>query len=253
MASPLQFVKPAAGPKSKEARMRASALLPTFHEVPSLSQEIRASIDSLGIAGRCFRLTKGSMVSLHEGGARSGLHLLVSGRMKTLRFSEDGRVMILDLLDAGEVFGEMALLTEEGTEPTYAEALEDVEIETYPRFALEGALRGRPGMALGIARLMAARRRRLERRLETQVFQRVPVRLAALLLELAERFGEPGGRGTVLDIPLSQQDLGNLIGASREIVSLTLSEFRRRDLVSMLGRRVVVNEARLGREAASMS
>jgi CRP/FNR family transcriptional regulator len=173
--------------------------------------------------------------------------------MKTLRFSEDGRVMILDLLDTGELFGEMALMAEEGTEPTYAEALEDVEIELYPRFALEGALRGRPAMALGIARLMAARRKRLERRLETQVFQRVPVRLACLLLELAERFGAPEGRGTVLDIALSQQDLGNLIGASREIVSLTLSEFRRREAVSMLGRRIVVNEQRLRRETAAFS
>lgn len=233
--------------------MRASALLPKCREVPSLSQEIRASLDSLGIAGRCFRLSKGNMVSLHEDSGRSGLHLLLSGRMKTLRFSEDGRVMILDLLETGEVFGETALVAEEGSEPTYAEALEDVEIEIYPRFALEGALRGRPGMALGIARLMAARRRRLERRLETQVFQRVPVRLASLLLELAERFGEPEGRGMVLDIPLSQQDLGNLIGASREIVSLTLSDFRRREAVSMLGRRIVVNEAKLRREVAAIS
>jgi CRP/FNR family transcriptional regulator len=233
--------------------MQASASLPRFGEVPSLSQEIRASLDSLGIAGRCFRLPKGSMVSLHEEGARSGLHLLLSGRMKTLRFSEDGRVMILDLLSTGEVFGEMALVDGKGGEPTYAEALEEVEIETYPKFVLEGALRGRPGVALGIARLMAARRKRLEQRLETQVFQRVPMRLAALLLELAERFGEPEERGTVLDIPLSQQDLGNLIGASREIVSLTLSEFRRREAVSMLGRRIVVNEARLRREASSVS
>ena len=233
--------------------MRAGALLPRFREVPSYSQEIRAALTSLGIAGRCYRLSKGSMVSLHEGGARSGLHLLLGGRMKTLRFSEDGRVMILDLLDTGEVFGEIALVSEEGTEPTYAEALEEVELETFPRFALDGVLRGRSALALGIARLMAARRKRLERRLETQVFQRVPVRLASLLLELAERFGEPTETGTVVDIPLSQQDLGNLIGASREIVSLTLSEFRRREAVSMLGRRIVVYESKLRREAASVS
>lgn len=233
--------------------MSASALLPRFREVPSCSQEIRAALDSLGIGGKCFRLSKGSMVSLHEDGARSGLHLLLGGRMKTMRFSEDGRVMILDLLDTGEVFGEMALVAEEGTEPTYAEALEEVEIETFPRFALDGVLRGRSALALGIARLMAARRKRLERRLETHVFQRVPVRLASLLLELAERFGEPQERGTVVDIPLSQQDLGNLIGASREIVSLTLSEFRRREAVSMLGRRIVVHESKLRREAASVS
>ena len=236
--------------------MTASVALPTFRELPSFSQEIREALDSLGIGGRCFRLSKGSMVSLHEEGARSGLHLLLGGRMKTLRFSADGRVLILDLLDSGEVFGEMALVADEATEPTYAEALEEVEIETFPRFALEGVLHGRSPLTLGIARLIAARQKRLEKRLETQVFQRVPARLASLLIELSERFGEPADaarNGTVIDISLSQQDLGNLIGASREIVSLTLSEFRRRDAVSMLGRRIVVHEAKLRREAANLN
>ncbi len=53
----------------------------------------------------------------------------------------------------------------------------------------------------------------------------------------------------MLDIPLSQQDLGNLIGASREIVSLTLSELRRRGVVSMLGRRIVIDPNKLRLEA----
>jgi CRP/FNR family transcriptional regulator len=233
--------------------MPASAPIPTFRDVPSFSQEIRTALASLGIEGRRQRLGRGSMLSLHEPGANSGLHVLLEGRMKIVRFTEDGRVLILDLLDRGEAFGETALLSEEGMEPTYAEALEDVEVETFPRFALEGVLRSRSPLALGIARLLAARRKRLERRLETQVFQRVPLRLASLLLELAERFGEPKESGTVVDIALNQQDMGNLIGASREIVSLTLSEFRRRGAISALGRRIVVHESKLRREALAIS
>jgi CRP/FNR family cyclic AMP-dependent transcriptional regulator len=178
--------------------------------------------------------------------------------MKTMRFSEEGRVMILDLLDAGDVFGEMTLMDELGAGATFAEALEAVEIETIPRFVFERALKGRPALAIAVARLMGARRNRLERRLETHVFLRVPTRLAFLLLDLCERFGEPLPRPSgpqaieprfVLDISLSQQDLGNLIGASREIVSLTLSEFRRRGAVSMLGRRIVIEPAKLRAEA----
>jgi CRP/FNR family transcriptional regulator len=231
--------------------MQASAPLPKLRDVPSFSLEVRTALRSLGVEGRRQRLSKGSMVSLHEGGRNAGLHLLLDGRMKTVRFSEDGRVILLDILDRGDVFGEMTLVYEEGGEPTYAEALEDVEIETFARFALDGVLRGRSALALGIARLVAARRKRLERRLEAQIFQRVPARLAHLLVELAERFGEPEGEGSVIDIPLSQQDLGNLIGASREIVSLTLSEFRRRAAISMRGRRIVIHESRLLREAAN--
>jgi CRP/FNR family transcriptional regulator, cyclic AMP receptor protein len=212
-----------------------------------LSEEIRGTLVSLGLSGRRTRLAKGSMVSFQQG-AQAGLHLLLDGRMKTLRFSEEGRVMILDLLDSGDVFGEMSLVAIDGGEATFAEALEEVEIETIPRFAMERALRGRPSLALSIARLMGDRRSRLERRLETYVFWKVPARLAHLLLDLAERFGKPAANGTELDIPLSQQDLGSLIGASREIVSLTLSEFRRRGAISSVGRRMAVNEAGLRRE-----
>lgn len=179
--------------------------------------------------------------------------------MKTMRFSEEGRVIILDLLDAGDVFGEMSLVDELGSEPTFAEALQAVEIETIPRFVFERALKGQLALAIAVARLIGARRNRMERRLETHVFLRAPARLAFLLLDLAERFGEaipspptsPAGepRRFVLDIPLNQQELGSLIGASRESVSLTLSEFRRRGAVSKLGRRIVIEPRRLRSEA----
>lgn len=239
--------------------MLGNAVLRSAGETPSSSEEIRAALGQLGLRGRRARLTKGSMVSLHEG-PHAGLHLLLRGRMKTMRFSEEGRVMILDLLDAGDVFGEMSLVEELDSEPTFAEALQAVEIETIPRFVFERALKGRPALAIAVARLIGARRNRLERRLETHVFLRVPTRLAFLLLDLAERFGEPlpspGGPASgpvrfVLDIALSQQDLGNLIGASREIVSLTLSEFRRRGAISTLGRRIVVEPTKLRAETVA--
>jgi CRP/FNR family transcriptional regulator, cyclic AMP receptor protein len=240
--------------------MLGHAVHPSAGETPSSSDEIRTILGQLGLRGRRTTLSKGGMMSLHEG-PHTGLHLLVRGRMKTVRFSEKGRVMILDLLDAGDVFGEMSLIDELGSEPTFAEALQVVEIESIPRFVVERALTGRPALAIAVARLMGARRNRLEGRLGTHVFLRVRTRLVFLLLELAERFGEAvpspsrssarEARRFVLDIPLSQQDLGNLIGASREIVSLTLSEFRRRGAVSMLGRRMVIEPDRLRFEATA--
>ncbi len=238
--------------------MLGTAAIPRTVEVPSSSDEMRKVIGQLGLRGSRATLSKGSMVSLHER-SYAGMHLLLRGRMKMMRFSEKGRVMILDLLDAGDVFGEMSLVDELGTEPTFAEALQVVQIETFPRFAFNQALKSHPDLAIALVRLMAIRQTRLERRLGKQVFLRVHTRLALLLLDLAERFGEAvppppassnsQARRLVLDIPLSQQDLGNLIGASREIVSLTLSELRRRGVVSMLGRRLVIEPNMLRLEA----
>jgi CRP-like cAMP-binding protein len=217
-------------------------------------EEIRSALASVGGTGRRSRLSKGSMVSLQGGlEGHGGLHFLLEGRMKTLRFSRDGRVMILDLLSAGDVFGEMSLVPDGRGEPTYAEALEDVEVETIPALLVERVLGARPALALAMTRLMGARRSGLERRLEDQIFEKVPARLGRLLLELAERFGVPSAGGTIVEIPLSQQDLGNLIGASREIVSLTLSALRRRGALSMAGRRIVVHEDALRREVTARS
>jgi CRP/FNR family transcriptional regulator len=234
--------------------MLGSALLRSAAGAQSSSDEIRAVLGQLGLKGKVTRLGKGSMVSLH-GGPHAGLHLLLRGRMKTTRFSNKGKVVILDLLDAGDVFGETCIVDELGSEPTFAEALQAVEIETIPRFAFERALNGRPALAIAVARLIGARRNRMERRLETHMFLRAPTRLAFLLLDLAERFGEAlpsppapsagAPRRLVLDIPLSQQELASLIGASREMVSLTLSEFRRRGAIAMLGRRIVIEPDKL--------
>lgn len=239
-------------------KMTRNAVLPGASETASSSDEIRAVLGQLGLRGRRALLGKGSMVPLHEG-LHAGLHLLLRGRMKTMRFSEKGRVLILDLLDAGDVFGEMSLVDEHGSEPTFAEALQAVEIETFPRFVVERAWKSRPALATAVGRLVGERRNRLERRLEAQVFRRVPTRLALLLLELADRFGDSvssppassagDGQRFVLDLPLSQQELGNLIGASREMVSLTLSEFRRRGAVSMLERRIVIDPDKLRSQA----
>jgi CRP/FNR family transcriptional regulator, cyclic AMP receptor protein len=228
--------------------MLRQAVVPSAGEPETPSDEIRAVLRQLRLRGRRATLSKGNMVTLQEG-SHAGLHLLVRGRMKTMQLSQKGRVVILDLLAAGDVFGEMCLVDDLSSEATFAEALEAVEIETFPRFVVERALKA-PALGLAVARLMGTRRNRLARRLGTQVSLRAPVRLASLLLELGERFGaaipyRPTSSTVVaqpllLDIPLSQRDLGNLIGASREIVSLTLSDFRRRGAVSMLGHRIVI-------------
>jgi CRP/FNR family transcriptional regulator, cyclic AMP receptor protein len=230
--------------------MLRHAVLGSRSDGSPLSEEICAALDAAGVSGRRTRLSKGTMVSLQQG-PQGGLHLLIEGRMKLQRFTEEGRVVILELLDAGDLFGEMSLVGEDDGESAYAEALEEVEIETFPQFAVDRVLRRHSTIALSIARLIGNRRNRLETRLLIYVFWKVHSRLAHLLLDLAERFGKPGTAGTdgtEIDISLSQQDLGNLIGASREIVSLTLSEFRRRGSISMVGRRMVVNEAYLHRE-----
>jgi CRP/FNR family transcriptional regulator len=173
--------------------------------------------------------------------------------MKILRFSDEGRVILLELVESGGLFGELGCVSTPSSDrgSSYAEALEDAIVYSIPFRMFERALAQRPTLAVGIANLLAQRCDELERRLEAHVFHKVPMRLVNQLLELAQRYGVEHDRGTLISLPLSQQDLGNLIGASREIVSLTLSELKRRGLVSSKGRRLIVREDELRAEIAA--
>ncbi len=215
----------------------------------TLSSEILVTLTNLGYKPTAMRVGRGELISL-EDGRGCGVHVLARGRMKILRFSDEGRVILLDLIEPGGVFGELNFVSVPSSDggSRYAEALEDAIVYSIPFLTFERALRQRPGLAVGIASLLGQRCNKLERRLEAHVFHRVPTRLVNELLELAERYGVAHDNGTLIPIPLSQQDLGNLIGASREIVSLTLSEFKRRGIVSSKGRRLIVREDKLRAE-----
>ena len=232
--------------------MRASsAALAADADTLTLSGQILSGLSSIGHRAVPLHVARGELICLQDGRGR-GVHVLSGGRVKILRFSGEGRVMLLELVEPGDVFGELSFLSgdTDGPGPSYAEALEDATVYTIPCETFERLLRACPGLALGIANLLGERCNKLERRLEAHVFHKVPTRLATVLLELAGRYGVDHENGTLLTIALSQQDLGNLIGASREIVSLTLSEFKKRALVGSKGRRIVVFEDRLRAELA---
>jgi CRP/FNR family transcriptional regulator len=77
--------------------------------------------------------------------------------------------------------------------------------------------------------------------IESLLHREVSTRLATLLLNLSDRFGESNGAGTVLDMRLTHQDLANMIASTREAVSKVMSELQREGLIEVQNRRIVIN------------
>jgi CRP/FNR family cyclic AMP-dependent transcriptional regulator len=175
--------------------------------------------------------------------SEGGVHWLASGRMKIVRLSPRGRELILEIIEPGEIFGELSVL---GVDPRaiMAEAMERSVVGMVARRPFNELLQNDPSLNMKFVKLMARKRRDLESRLENLVFRSVPGRLAQLLLHLGRVYGVPDNGGIHLRIWLSQQDMGNLIGASREVVSLTLSDFRRRGFIDVTRRRLVIRRPR---------
>jgi CRP-like cAMP-binding protein len=176
--------------------------------------------------------------------------LLVRGRVKILSLTPGGREAILAFVEPGEVFGELAVL-DAAPRSEYAEAVEESLTLAFPRDEIVALMARRADIALAVTKLIGLRRRRVETRLRNLLFRNTRERTAAVLLELVDSHGRANGPRWEIDLRLSHQDLANLVGATRETVTLTLGQLQQAGLIRMTRRRVVVvNRAGLTAEAA---
>ena len=172
-----------------------------------------------------------------QGDAGDVVYLLKEGRVKIYKLSPDGKELTLELLEPGEIFGEMALV-DDSPRDTIAETLADSMLCVTRRRDFELFLKKKPELVMRVTKLIGIRRRRIENQLENLVFRSASSRLALLLLSLGERHGVHDSRGIILNIKLSQQELANLIGTARETTSALLNEFKRLGFINIQRRRI---------------
>jgi len=165
--------------------------------------------------------------------------LLVSGRVRIYHITSEGKEALLTFIDPGELFGELSVIGQLQREE-FAEAMEKSQLIRIPRSALEEVLRKQPGVLFELTRLIGLRSQKFERRLKSLMFQPNRERLIYLLLELAERYGVRHPLGTALQVKLSHQEMANLIGSTRETVTMVLGELQLEQLVSVQRRQVIL-------------
>ncbi|HKE17994.1 MAG TPA: Crp/Fnr family transcriptional regulator [Kofleriaceae bacterium] len=172
----------------------------------------------------------------------NSLFIVNGGRIKISKVTRDGKALTLNYVGPSEVFGETCLI-EGGPREEMAEAMENSMITELERGDVEKLLQNHAQLGFQLTRILAQRRRELENKLETLVFRDVTSKLAELLLALAEEYGVEDSRGTMVALKITHQELANLIGSTRETVSLTLSQFKRKRLICTEGRKVIISDA----------
>lgn len=183
-------------------------------------------------------------VVVNQGEPARALFAIVRGRLKVASCGPDGRDTVLGIMAEGEVFGEVALL-DGGMRSATCTAIEPCELLAIERAEFMELLQKSPEIAVGLLHVLAGRLRRLSQRSEDAAFLDVPSRLARSLLDLATRFGEPRRApvsGIFIALKLSQQELGDLVGATRESVNKHLSDWTRRGYVEMQGGRLIISD-----------
>jgi len=170
------------------------------------------------------------------------LFVVNGGRIKISKVTRDGKALTLSYCGPSEIFGETCLV-DGGPREEMAEAMENSMVTEIQRVDFENLLASYATLGLRMTQLLASRRRDLENKIETLVFRDVTSKLAELLLELADKYGVEDSRGTLVAIKITHQELANLIGSTRETVSLTLSQFKRKKLISTEGRKVIISDS----------
>jgi CRP-like cAMP-binding protein len=164
---------------------------------------------------------------------------ILSGALKITNTGVDGKDVLFSLMGPGEVVGEIALLDGENRSAT-AVAFEETELLTLDRRELVPFLENHPQATIGLAGVLAARVRRLSDRAEDRQTMPMPGRIAKKLLSLAEQHGKRPIVGGPVEVWLPQQDLGDLVGTTRESVNKQLRSWENEGFVELRRGRIVL-------------
>jgi CRP/FNR family transcriptional regulator len=178
-----------------------------------------------------------------EGESAESLYVLKKGMVRLISLSGQGRETILHILKPDEVFGEL-LLSEEKRLFT-AIATEDSLVTIISQESFVELLSAVPTVALNFIRLLSKRLATVERGLAEFSHTWSYHRLARVLLQLSEKYGQEVPSGTLINVRLTHEDLANLIGTSRETVTTQLSKFTRMGLLKREARHFIVARSKL--------
>lgn len=211
----------------------------------ALDQE---AADSLRATMREVTLRRGEVL-FTEGEPGECLYVIADGKVKLGMRSSDGRENLLAVLGPSQMFGELSFF-DPGPRNSTATAVTDAVLLELGHQDLEPWLTGRPEVARQLLSALAARLRRTNEAVGDLVFSDVPGRVAKALGDLARRFGSKRNDGVHVAHDLTQEELAQLVGASRETVNKALADFAARGWLRLEARAVVIlDEERLSRRA----
>ena len=184
-----------------------------------------------------------------EGEPGDRLFIIISGKVKIGRRSPDGRENLLTIMGPSDMFGELSIF-DPGPRTSSATTVTEVRAVSMDRDALRAWIADRPEIAEKLLRTLARRLRRTNNSLADLIFGDVPGRVAKQLLQLAQCFGTQEGDALRVEHDLTQEEIAQLVGASRETVNKALADFAHRGWIRLEGKSVLISDSeRLARRA----
>ena len=228
--------RPSQGLKGKREMIDLSTLrrIPLFRDFndEQLSQVLATVTER--------RLPKHQFV-VREGEPGDTFFVIASGSVAVVRVGPDGRETILSILKEGDFFGEMSMF-DSSMRSASIKTLTDVALGAIRQSDFLGLIDRNPEIGKLLVIELSERLRAANALIAATTSQDIRARLASLLLNLADQFGESVDNGTRITLRLTNQEMANMIGTTRETVNRTLNRFWDDRLVDMRTAHVVVTE-----------
>ena len=186
------------------------------------------------------KFPSGKMI-FQKGDLGTQLYLISEGRVRISTISEDGKEIILNILESGEIFGEIAFLDGKDRTAT-AVATEDCNLISISRATFTSLMSRHPEVVCPLIEVLCARLRWVSEAYEDAIFHHLPQRLARKLLSLTNLQKAPNMGAVPFMLPISQADLGRTLGMSREKINRQLKYWQRSGIVSLKRGEIWIND-----------
>jgi CRP-like cAMP-binding protein len=209
-----------------------------IRKAPLFSGLDSSAADSLRTSMNLVKLRKGQSL-FKEGDDGDHLYVVSSGKVKLGTKSVDGRENLLMILGPGDMFGELSLF-DSGPRTATATAVTDSKLLALGQDKVIPWVREHPEVSLQLLARLASRLRRTNEVVGDLVFSDVPGRVAKALIDLGVKFGDKRSEGLFVNHDLTQEELAQLVGASRETVNKALADFAQRGWLRLEARSVMI-------------
>jgi CRP-like cAMP-binding protein len=184
------------------------------------------------------KLRKGQSL-FKEGDDGDHLFIVSNGKVKLGTKSPDGRENLLMILGPGDMFGDLSLF-DSGPRTATATAVTDTKLLSLGQDKVIPWVKEHPEVSLHLLARLASRLRRTNEVVGDLVFSDVPGRVAKALIDLGVKFGDKREEGLFVNHDLTQEELAQLVGASRETVNKALADFAQRGWLRLEARSVMI-------------
>jgi len=208
--------------------------------VPLFAEFSDADLVAVASLAQTRRYTKHAVL-VYEGDPGDALFIVIAGNVAVTRVSNDGKETILSILKDGDFFGEMGVLDASPRSATI-KALRDCEVAILARKEFLDLLVKSPHMSLSLVLALSSRLRATNQAIQAAAYQDIRTRLASLLLNLEKNFGEKAEGGIRLTLRLTNQEMANMIGTTRETVNRMLNRFWDEKMIDMRTANIVIND-----------